>query len=200
MVGIGNGVVLPVGRARAGFTQAGRNAVTELPLAAPFDAIVCRWGVTSLPDPERTLTSLRALLTPTGVFATAVWEAGPAGRPLAHLATALADELFDPPPSPARSATREASVQPTLVDVLRGAGFTAVHAEMMTIRFAWQSPADCAQYLRDVSPDLRTRVAAQPAAMQAAYWQRFTRRLEPYVTINGRVEIPNVTICAAGRR
>jgi len=177
---------------------------------APFDAILCRWGITSLPDPAGTLRALRALLTPTGAFATAVWEAGPAGRPLAHLATALADACFDarslspslsPSPSPSASATAsEASMQSTLVHLLREAGFTGVHAEVMTIQFAWPSVAACAQYLQDVSPDLRARIAAQPAARQAAYWHALADRLAPYRSANGSVQIPNVTICAVGHR
>lgn len=167
--------------------------------AAPFDAIVCRWGITSLPDPARTLRSLRALLAPTGAFATAVWETGPAGRPLAHLATALADELFDSAPAVAQSVMQADPVQPMLAELLRGAGFRAVHTEAMTIRLAWPSVADCAQYLRDVSPDLRARVAAQPAALQGAYWHELAHRLAPYITADGGLQISNVTICAAGR-
>lgn len=168
--------------------------------AAPFDAILCRWGITALPEPARTLRSLRAMLTATGAFATAVWESGPAGRPLAHLATALADELFDPPPTFAPAVTRDASGQPALAHLLREVGFTSVHTEVMTIRFAWPSVADCAQYLRDVSPDLRARVTAQSAMRQAAYWRELADRLAPYVTADGSVQIPNVTICGVGRR
>jgi len=168
--------------------------------AAPFHAILCRWGITSLPHPARTLHTLRALLTPTGAFATAVWETGQTGRPLAHLATALADELFDPPSAAAGAVTHDASGQVALARLLRDAGFTAVHTEVMTIRFAWASVADCAQYLRDVSPDLRARIASQSAAHQAAYWHALAHRLASYRTADGGVQIPNVTICAVGRR
>lgn len=168
--------------------------------AAPFDAILCRWGITSLPAPAHTLRALRGLLTATGAFATAVWESGPTGRPLAHLATALAVELFDSPSAIADAETPDASGQPALADLLREAGFTAVHTEVMTIRFEWPSVADCAQYLRDVSPDLRARVAAQSATRQAAYWRELADRLAPYLTAEGSVQISNVTICAVGRR
>ncbi|MCU0634071.1 MAG: methyltransferase domain-containing protein [Gemmatimonadaceae bacterium] len=197
MLAIARARALALGVTNVEFREADAAAL-DLP-AAPFDAILCRWGITSLPDPVTTMTALRASLAPTGAFATAVWEAGPTGRPLASLATTLADALFGPPTSSAHPPADERSVAPLLADTLRRAGFTTVHTESMTIPFTWRSPAECIEYLRDVSPNLRARLAAQPAARQAAYRRQLVRQLAPYSTADGRVRIPNVTLCAVGR-
>lgn len=171
-------------------------------LGAPpgsFDAVLCRWGITSLPDPHATLQTIHQLLTPNGAFVTAVWEAGATGRPLASLAMSLADAMFDASP-PVRPTSHTASVEPALADALRHAGYATVRTERMAIPFVWASTNDCTQYMLDVSPDLQKRVAARPAAAQAEYRRRVTTALEPFVAVDGKVHISNVTVCAMGRR
>jgi ubiquinone/menaquinone biosynthesis C-methylase UbiE len=42
--------------------------------AHSFDAILCRWGITSLPDYSNLLLRIERMLTPNGLFATSVWD------------------------------------------------------------------------------------------------------------------------------
>lgn len=165
-----------------------------------FDAVLCRWGVTSLPDSSATLEAIRRLLAPGRAFATAVWEAGRRGRPLSSLASALAEELFDGAARGERTADRGDSIGASLADDMRRAGFDDVRIDAMTIVLVWRSPAHCLEYLLDVSPDLRDRFDAQSAERQASYRQQLERRLQPYISADARVQIPNETHCVVGWR
>lgn len=161
-----------------------------------FDAILSRWGITSLPDPPSTLVAVRRMLAPNGSFATAVWETGPKGRPLASLATAVAQELFNLP-SPRPEATE--SAPKALEDAMIHAGLSDVRVEEMTLTFEWRSTEDCTRYLIDVSPDLAALLSDKSSAQRAEYQRRLGERLRGYMTVDGSVRIPNVTTCAAGR-
>jgi ubiquinone/menaquinone biosynthesis C-methylase UbiE len=165
-----------------------------------FDAIVCRWGVTSLPDPPNTLLAIRRMLAPGGSFATAVWAAGTKGRPMASIAMDVAREIFDlPAPQPDVPAV-PASANSDLQKEMMRAGFTDVRVEEMTMTLELPSAEDCTQYLMDVSPEFATLLADKSTAQQQAFRQRLAEELRQYVMADGRVRVPNVTVCAAGRR
>lgn len=165
-----------------------------------FDIILCRWGVTSLPNPSNTLVVIRRMLTPNGSFATSVWETGPKGRPLASVATAVAREMFDLPSPPQGAPSLSGSAREALEKEMIHAGFKDVHVEEMTLALVFLSTQDCTQYLVDVSPDLAALLSDKSSGQQAEYRHSLAEQLRPYVTADGSVRIPNVTICAAGRR
>ena len=165
-----------------------------------FDAILCRWGVTSLPNPPDTLVAIRRMLVPDGAFATAVWEAGSKGRPLASLVTTVAQEMFDLPPPPPEAPSPAGSVKNGLEQEMINAGFRDVSAEEMALTLEFASTEDCIQYFMDVSPDLAALLSDKSSGQQAEYRQRLAEKLGQYVTVDGGVRIPNVTICAVGRR
>jgi ubiquinone/menaquinone biosynthesis C-methylase UbiE len=165
-----------------------------------FDTILCRWGVTSLPKLSNTLVAIRRMLTFSGLFATAVWEVGPKGRPMASIATDVAREIFDLPsplpevpslPGTAKSALEKEMVQ---------AGFTDVRGEEMAMILELPSIEDCAQYLMDVSPEFAALLSDKSSGQQKEFRQRLAEKLRQYVMMDGSVRVPNITICAAGRR
>jgi ubiquinone/menaquinone biosynthesis C-methylase UbiE len=165
-----------------------------------FDAILWRWGLSSLPTPFNTLVAIRRMLAPKGSFATAIWEEGPKGRPLASLATAVAQELFDLESPRPVAPSPPGSAQDALEREMFHAGFTEVHAEEMTLVLEFPSTDAFTQYLRDVSPELAALLSDKSSAQEAEYRQRLAEKLRPYVMADGSVRIPNVTICAVGRR
>lgn len=165
-----------------------------------FDTILCRWGLTDLPTPLNTLVAIRRLLNPHGSFATSVWEVGPKGRPLASLATAVAREMFDLPPPRPGDPSLSGSVENALEKEMIQAGFSDVRVEEMTLTLELPSTEDCTQYLMDVSPVLAALLSDKSSGQQTEYRQRLAEKLRQYVTFDGSVRIPNVTICAVGRR
>jgi enediyne biosynthesis protein CalE5 len=165
-----------------------------------FDTILCRWGLTDLSNPLNTLVAIRRLLNPKGSFATSVWEVGPKGRPLASLATAVAREMFDLPLPRPGDPSPSGSAENALAKEMVQAGFSDVRVEEMTLTLELPSTEDCTQYLMDVSPVLAALLSDKSSGQQADYRQRLAEKLQQYVTVDGSVRIPNVTICAVGRR
>ena len=162
-----------------------------------FDAVLWRWGPMDLPDPSNTFVAIRRMLTPGGSFATAVWPAGPNARPLASRAMSVACVMFDLPTGDAKEpAPPDTSLRQQLID----AGFTDVRVEELTLTLEFASTDDCTRYLMDVSPEFSTLLSARSPALLAAYRHRLAAALQEYVTADGGVRIPNVTLCAAGRR
>lgn len=159
-----------------------------------FDAILWRWGPTDLSNPSNALIAIRRMLTPDGSFVASVWEAGPKARPLASLAMTVAREMFDmPSPEPSSS---ENALETEMID----AGFSDVRTEEVALTLAFASTDDCAQYLMDVSPVFASLLSDKSSGRQAEYRRRLAEKLQQYVTADGGVRIPNVALCAAGRR
>lgn len=159
-----------------------------------FDAILWRWGPTDLSNPSNALIAIRRMLTPDGSFVASVWEAGPKARPLASLAMTVAQEMFDmpsPEPSPPENA-----LEKEMID----AGFSDVRTEEVALTLAFASTDDCTQYLMDVSPGFASLFSDKSSGRQAEYRRRLAEKLQQYVTADGGVRIPNVALCAAGRR
>lgn len=162
-----------------------------------FDAILWRWGPSDLTDPSNALIAIRRMLSPSGSFAAAVWEAGPRARPLASLADKVAREMFDLPPD--RAAELSSPGDP-LERQMRDAGFSDIRVEEVSLTLEFASTDDCTHYLVDVSPAFAALLADKAPGQQARFRQRLAESLQPYVQADGRVRIPNVTLCAAGRR
>ena len=165
-----------------------------------FDVVLCRWGITSLPDPSSTLAEIRRTLTPDGSFATAVWEAGPRGRPLASLAGAVAREMFDSPPPRQEAPAPPGSARKALEEEMIHAGFRDIRSEEMTMALDFSTAEDCIQYLMDVSPELGALLSARSSGARARYRHTLADRLQQFVAADGSIRIPNVTNCAVGRR
>lgn len=196
MLGIARERATRMGSDRVALLQADAG---RLPFAdGSFDAVLCRWGVMSLPDPPQVLAGLRRLLAPGGAFATAIWVEGERGRPLASLAEALAREMSGEPQA-APAAAPPGSSRQALVDALAGAGFEAVRTGTLALTLTWESADACARYLLDVSPDLAERLGNRSPGQRRAYLQGLAERLAPWVAADGRVRVPNLTICAGAR-
>lgn len=165
-----------------------------------FDVVLCRWGITSLPNPSTTLGATRRMLAPGGSFATAVWEAGARGRPLASLASAVARKVFDPPSPPHEAPALPGSVRKALEGEMIHAGFRDMRIEEMSLALDFPTPEDCIQYLVDVSPELAELLSARSSGEQAEYRHALADELRQFVAADGGIRVPNVTICAVGRR
>lgn len=162
-----------------------------------FDAVLWRWGPMDLSDPSATFAAIRRMLAPEGCFAASVWAAGSQARPLASLASEVAREMFGaPPPSPAETSPPENSLALQLTQ----AGFSDVRVEEIELSLAFGSPEDCTEYLRDVSPQFAAMFSSKSSAQQEEFGRRLADRLQQYLTAEGAVRIPNVAICAAGRK
>ncbi|GAB3352189.1 methyltransferase domain-containing protein [Lysobacter tyrosinilyticus] len=162
-----------------------------------FDAILWRWGPSDLTDPSNALVAIRRMLRPSGSFAGAVWEAGPRARPLASLASDVTREMFD---LPAESAAEPSSPGHSLERQMRDAGFLDVRVEEVSLTLQFASTDDCTQYLVDVSPAFAALLSDKTPQQLAEFRHRLAEKLQRHTQAEGGIRIPNLTLCAVGRR
>ena len=86
--------------------------------AASQDAVLCRWGLMFLVDPEAGMREIRRVLKPGGRFATAAWTA-PAENPWSSVVGRVLGELPDPDAPGQFAFAREGLLR----ELLEGAGF-----------------------------------------------------------------------------
>ena len=165
--------------------------------AQSFDAILCRWGITSLPDYSNLLLRIKRMLTPNGLFATSVWD--DASRlPFISIAKSLAHAMLRLPPPPPEPPTE--IPEDTLESVMIRAGFAEVRAERLTVTLELASAETFTQYLVDVSPVVAALLADQPPMRQKEYQYLLAREFRRYAAVDGSFPVHNVTICAVGRK
>lgn len=164
-----------------------------------FDAVLCRWGITSLPRHAEILTDIRRLLRPHGIFVTAVWEEDPKSRPLATLATAVLHEIVAPSSPLPHTQPGPGSVAAALRADMLHAGFRHIHTENVALTLEFASTEDCTSYLRDVSPDLTTALSTLSSTQLALFNTRLAQHLQPFRRTGGTVVISNITLCVAGK-
>lgn len=162
-----------------------------------FDAVLCRWGITSLPDYSSLLVRVKRMLAPNGSFATSVWDE--ASRvPLTSIAIETAHEMFHS--ASARPEPLPEVPEETLEGAMMRAGFADVRAERLTVTLEFASTEDVTQYLLDVSPVVAALVSDQPRMLQKEYQHQLARELRRYAAVDGSFRIHNVSICAVGRK
>lgn len=162
-----------------------------------FDAILCRWGITSLPDYSNLLVKIRHMLARHGSFATSVWDQA-SSLPLSGIAMTVAQEMFHsttPPPESPLNLPED-----TLESVMIRAGFTDVRTETLTVTLESASTEAFVHYLVDVSPVVAASLPGLPPERQAEYQHRLTQEFRRYATVDERFRIQNVSICAGGRK
>lgn len=163
-----------------------------------FDAILCRWGITSLPDYSNLLVKIRRMLTPKGSFATSVWDEA-SRLPLTSIATTLAEEMFDSAPSrPEPPPPPNVPKDDGLESVLIRAGFTNVRSERLDVILEFASTEAFTEYLADVSPVVAASLAGQAPARQRQYQHRLAEVLRPYASVDGSFRLQNVCRCVVG--
>jgi ubiquinone/menaquinone biosynthesis C-methylase UbiE len=162
-----------------------------------FDAVLCRWGISSLPNYSNLLVKIKRMLAPNGSFATSVWDEA-SRLPLTSIAITIAQEMFhsEPPvPEPPPEVPEDA-----LESVMIRAGFDDVRAEKLTVTLDLASTEAFTRYLVDVSPVIAALLSDQPPMRQKEYHHLLARAFGRYAAVDGSFRVHNVSICAVGRK
>lgn len=180
-------------------TDAEAHGVQGLPECA-FDAVLCRWALMFFPDAEGALRGLHRLLVPGGRLVAAVWDVA-ARVPLLSLREEIVTRLLHPPPPPpGRPHAFDLAETGALEHLLTRAGFVGVRIEQRTAVFDFESPETFARFQEAVAGPRIPGLADQPAEFKDCFWQEVAEAARPYVSSDGRVQLPNEVICAVGRR
>src|SRR4051794_9171855 len=106
----------------------------DLP-AASVDALLCRWGLMLVADPEAALREWRRVLRPGGRVALAVWAAPEANPWLTRLHALLVQRGLAPAPDPSEPGPFALADAERLADLLWGAGLTGVGVEAIDFSY-----------------------------------------------------------------
>jgi len=193
--------MLEVAKARA--AELGLDNVEFVPMdaewidrsAATLDAILCRWGIMLVADPETVLREMRRTLKPGGRVALATWAQAAvnpwsSGRLLVDLGVLTAAPAGTPGPF-AMSDPQE------LAELLWGAGFEDVVVEPLD--FAFTAPDADTWWAQQVqcSPSLRAATAGLTPAEHYELRDAVDGALEPFAAADGSLRIPARALVAA---
>ena len=163
-----------------------------------FDAGVCRWGLMFMPDLNNTVRTIHRALKPGARFATAVWNTGEK-VPMIFLAAETVRNIagLKPPPPDALLPTRLADTS-ILKSALEGAGFSEIVIEPMIVTFEFDSLekfVDFRSELGGAAAMMAKLTSDQRAQVKAA----LSEAVKKFQGSDGRVRLPNETICFSAR-
>jgi SAM-dependent methyltransferase len=168
----------------------------DLP-AASVDAVLCRWALMLLADPEAALLEVRRVLRPGGRVAVAVWDAPAAnpwmtvaGRVLTERGVVAAPDPREPGPFALADAER-------LAELLWGAGLTDVRVEPLGFAFTAPSLDAWWDHLRQTSSRVREALADLAPAEHYAVRDAFDAAYAPYAGPDGAIRVPARALVAA---
>lgn len=163
--------------------------------AASLDAILCRWGIMLLADPESALREARRTLKSAGRLAIATWAAAEhnpwsMGRLLVRLGAVPASGGGEPGPFALPDPEQ-------LADLLWGVGFEDVEVEPLDFAFTAADPDAWWDQQLHCSPSLRSTTAKLSPAEHYALRDAVDAELAAFAQPDGSLRIPARALVAA---
>lgn len=164
-----------------------------------FDAVLIRWGLMFMADPDACLRRARAALKPTGHISVACWAA-PAENPWASIPMDIIRQ-YESGPEPMASGIFSFADRGRLHRVLEDAGFVDVRIQPVRVFFGdvFAHVDDFMTYLLDVAGPVTRRLCLLSAEQQQHARDEMRRAFAAY-SRNGQVLVPGITWVGAGRR
>ena len=167
--------------------------------AESFDAAVSRWGIIFDPDGEGAAAKVHGFLKPGSRFAISSW--GPPERvPFIAIAMKTAMEKLDvPPPPPGTPGPLSRPTPEAIGGLLEGGGFSDVEVEELEVTFPLESAEEYTAYTKAIVAPLVAMISAHPEEIQRETWQAITDAAAERTDADGRLEMPNQVLVAAGQ-
>ncbi len=167
----------------------------DLPTAS-VDAILCRWGIMLILDPEAAARETRRVLRPGGRIAVAVWDA-PDRNPWASIPMrALMKYGHVPPPDPAQPGMFTLSPPGRLSELLEDAGFGEVTVDAVDIARPAPSIAAFIEESLEMSGAFRDAMAGLSEAERTAVETEIANLADPFTAEDGSVRYPGRSLVA----
>ena len=166
--------------------------------AHSFDAGVCRWGLMFMPDLAGVVRLIHRALKPGARFATAVWNTGDK-VPMIFLAAETVRNITGqkPPPPDALVPTRLADTS-ILKSALEAAGFSEIAIERMMVTFEFDSPQKFVEFRTELGGAAAMMAKLTPD-QRAQVKEALADAVKKFEGGDGRVRLPNETICFSSR-
>jgi SAM-dependent methyltransferase len=167
----------------------------DLPVAS-VDVVLCRWGYMLMADPAAALGETRRVLRAGGRVSLAVWDSIE-HNPWASLPGAeLRERGLTPPPTPGTPGPFALGSAERMRELLAQAGFAEVRLETLELHRR-QSFEEFWETTLDLSRVFHDAVLARPQGEIEEIQAAVRRRLEPYESPGGVLDIPGRTLVAS---
>ncbi|MGI8712038.1 MAG: class I SAM-dependent methyltransferase, partial [Solirubrobacteraceae bacterium] len=195
--------MLEVARRRAGERGVTNVEFTRLDLewidleTATVAAVLVRWGIMLIVDPEAAAREVRRVLRPGGTAAFAVWDI-PERNPWATIPTRAMIELghLQPPDREAPGMFTLAG-DGRLQDLLEGAGFADVTVRPVALERQYAAVDGFLQETLDMSPVFGAKYRELSAEQQSELTASVLAGAQPYVAGDGSVMLPGSSLVAS---
>ena len=166
---------------------------------ASYDVVLCREGMMFAADPARAAGEIQRVLRPHGRFAIAVW--GPRARNpwLGAVLDAASAQLGMPMPPPGMPGPFALEDADGLAGLFEAAGLMDVEVRELPVPLRARSFEEWWSRTSALAGPLAKILASMPDEAREAIREHAREAIKPYETGAG-LEIPGVTLIAAGRR
>jgi SAM-dependent methyltransferase len=199
----GADAMLDVARARAAELGVDNVEFRQLELewidleTATVDAVIVRWGIMLIVDPEAAAREVRRILRPGGRAAFAVWDT-PQKNPWAVIPGRAMVELgHAEPPEPGAPGMFSLAGDGQLAELLEGAGFQDVVVSPVSVTRHYDALDGYLEETLDMSPLFSATYRELSADEQAAAVAAITTAAQPFVADDGSVTLPGSSLVAS---
>jgi ubiquinone/menaquinone biosynthesis C-methylase UbiE len=164
---------------------------------ASVDAVLVRWGIMLIVDPEAAAHEVRRILRPGGRAAFAVWD-GPDNNPWATIPQRTMVQLGHArPPDPAAPGMFALAADGVLAELLQSAGFEDVVVRPVALE---RQAADVQEFIdetAEMSPNFSTTFAGLAEHERARIVQTIAAGTQTYTAEDGSVRLPGSSLVAS---
>lgn len=164
---------------------------------AGVDAVLVRWGIMLIVDPDAAAHEIRRILRPGGRAAFAVWDK-PERNPWAVIpGQAMVALGHAEPPDPAAPSMFSLADDGRLAELLEGAGFAEVAVSPVALARRYDALPAFIDETIDMSPMFSATYQELSPDQQAAAIAAITAAAQPYVADDGSVTLPGSSLVAS---
>jgi len=165
-----------------------------------FNAVLCRWGIMFLPNPQASLKRMHELLLPGGKVAAAVWDSPDKAPGISLSMTVIMKMLNEEPPPPDMPGPFAMADRGKLARVFESAGFSDLKIEQKPVTFSWASAEEHTQWIKDVASPIKAMLADKPEDVQTKVWDAVTEAARAYAADDGSIVIDNQSVCISAAK